>query len=206
MHHGFHAPPRYIAYGKVKEGQCQHGPVECKYNRYINCAQSLHSDSWCVPGASPAGACGAFRWIRSCVAPRSGLIFSHRPVPRTPLPLPRVPYVQCLAKNLSSIEADAPGCAKTQGWDASELDACAGGESGPWVWCDCQEAAPAPVACHRGTLAPTPGARGEALELGAGEATTELQPALTNVPWVSEWRWEGRSGKGMVAWRAVLHE
>uniref|UniRef100_A0A1D2A1E0 Gamma-interferon-inducible lysosomal thiol reductase n=2 Tax=Auxenochlorella protothecoides TaxID=3075 RepID=A0A1D2A1E0_AUXPR len=102
---------KYIAYGKVKDGQCQHGTVECKYNRYINCAQSLHGDSW-------------------------------------------FPYVQCLAKNLTSIATDAPGCAETQGWDASELDACAGG------------------------------ARGEALGKEAGEATTQLQPALTNVPWV----------------------
>lgn len=47
---------RYIAYGNVKgtvdskEGiQCQHGPKECLYNRYINCAQSLlgyDQDAW----------------------------------------------------------------------------------------------------------------------------------------------------------------
>ena len=37
----------YIAYGNVKENvqddgkiQCQHGPVECRFNRYINCAQN----------------------------------------------------------------------------------------------------------------------------------------------------------------------
>ncbi len=34
---------RYIAYGKVRsvggELQCQHGELECLYNRYINCAQ-----------------------------------------------------------------------------------------------------------------------------------------------------------------------
>lgn len=34
---------RYVAYGKVKDGQCQHGPRECLFNRYINCAQELHS-------------------------------------------------------------------------------------------------------------------------------------------------------------------
>ena len=47
---------RYIAYGNVKgsigseEGiHCQHGPKECLYNRYINCAQSLlnyDQDAW----------------------------------------------------------------------------------------------------------------------------------------------------------------
>lgn len=34
----------YYAYGKVTEGsggelRCQHGPTECKVNRYLNCAQ-----------------------------------------------------------------------------------------------------------------------------------------------------------------------
>ncbi|KAK2076284.1 hypothetical protein QBZ16_001216 [Prototheca wickerhamii] len=33
---------KYVAYGKVKDGQCQHGPRECLFNRYINCAQELH--------------------------------------------------------------------------------------------------------------------------------------------------------------------
>lgn len=36
----------YHAYGKVQETssglQCQHGPMECKINRYLNCAQELH--------------------------------------------------------------------------------------------------------------------------------------------------------------------
>ncbi|GAB4824182.1 hypothetical protein N2152v2_011228 [Parachlorella kessleri] len=36
----------YYAYGKVRETesglQCQHGPLECKMNRYLNCAQELH--------------------------------------------------------------------------------------------------------------------------------------------------------------------
>lgn len=35
---------RYIAYGKVKDGVCQHGATECKFNRYINCAQAAHAD------------------------------------------------------------------------------------------------------------------------------------------------------------------
>ena len=46
---------RYIAYGNVKgrvdddDGiSCQHGPAECLYNRYINCAQEKNNDqnSW----------------------------------------------------------------------------------------------------------------------------------------------------------------
>jgi interferon, gamma-inducible protein 30 len=42
---------RYIAYGNVRGSfdddkgiQCQHGPVECQYNRYINCAQAKKPD------------------------------------------------------------------------------------------------------------------------------------------------------------------
>lgn len=42
---------RYIAWGNVRKmngdtPQCQHGELECLYNRYINCAQEMNSDSW----------------------------------------------------------------------------------------------------------------------------------------------------------------
>jgi hypothetical protein len=44
---------RYVASGNVRNTssgslQCQHGPSECKFNRYINCAQHFHpqQDMW----------------------------------------------------------------------------------------------------------------------------------------------------------------
>lgn len=42
---------RYIAYGNVRKTndgstQCQHGEMECLYNKYINCAQEMNSDAW----------------------------------------------------------------------------------------------------------------------------------------------------------------
>jgi hypothetical protein len=51
---------RYHAYGKVQESEqglrCQHGPLECKINRYLNCAQELH----------PANQSNWFRYV-ACV-------------------------------------------------------------------------------------------------------------------------------------------
>jgi interferon, gamma-inducible protein 30 len=42
---------RYIAWGNVRSmngdtPQCQHGELECLYNRYINCAQEMDSNAW----------------------------------------------------------------------------------------------------------------------------------------------------------------
>ena len=55
---------RYIAYGNAKgeekdKVQCQHGEPECRFNRYLNCAQHLHpkQEDWCavrLPARLPA--------------------------------------------------------------------------------------------------------------------------------------------------------